>query len=118
MPCKLINYLKTYRKRSGLFQREVAYLLGLSSDSKVSKYESHARQVNLETALAYAALFGVPVEQLFAGLYAKVEKDTKRRARRLAKKLAEEKPNPTTTHKLEALQELNGSAASTLDEVT
>ena len=36
---KLENYLRTYRKRSGLTQREVAFLVGCRNGAQVSRYE-------------------------------------------------------------------------------
>jgi len=69
MAYKLNNYLRTYRKRASLSQDEVAYLLGCRSGAKVSRYERFARQPTLQTALAYEAIFGVPVRELFAGIY-------------------------------------------------
>jgi hypothetical protein len=42
---------------------------------------------SLETALAYEALFGVPVRELFAGVSARAERTTRRRAHLLSKRL-------------------------------
>ncbi len=42
-------YLRTYRKRSGLTQSEVARLLGLESGQLISRYERLDRSPNLET---------------------------------------------------------------------
>ena len=58
---KLENYLKTYRRRAGFSQDEIAYLLAARSGAKTSRYERFRRTPSLETALAYEALFGVPV---------------------------------------------------------
>src|SRR5438552_1862490 len=65
---KLENYLRTYRKRSGLSQREVAFLVGCRNGAQVSRYEKRRRLPPLRTALACEAAFGVPVSVLFAGL--------------------------------------------------
>src|SRR5947208_10163448 len=65
---KLENYLRTYRKRSGLTQREVAFLVGCRNGAQVSRYEKRRRLPPLRTALALEAAFGVPVSELFAGL--------------------------------------------------
>src|SRR5438093_9193709 len=62
------NYLRTYRKRSGLTQREVAFLVGCRNGAQVSRYEKRRRLPPLRTALACEAAFGVPVSELFAGL--------------------------------------------------
>ena len=100
---KLENYLRTYRKRAALSQREVAFLLGCRSGSKVSRYEGFGRQPNLRTVLAYEALFGVPPRELFAGVYRQVERDTVRRSRALARKLSK-RPDRLTPFKLAALR--------------
>src|SRR5437773_11106309 len=65
---KLENYLRTYRKRSGLTQREVAFLVGCRNGAQVSRYAKRRRLPPLRTALACEAAFGVPVSVLFAGL--------------------------------------------------
>src|SRR6266571_3208293 len=65
---KLENYLRTYRKRSGLTQRDVAFLVGCRNGAQVSRYEKRWRLPPLRTALALEAAFGVPVSELFAGL--------------------------------------------------
>ncbi len=39
---KLANYLRAYRKRSGLSQSEVAYLLGCKNGAQVSRYGAAA----------------------------------------------------------------------------
>ena len=65
---KLENYLRTYRKRSGLTQREVAFLVGCRNGAQVSRYEKRRHLPPLRTALACGAAFGVSVSELFAGL--------------------------------------------------
>ncbi|MCE5311430.1 MAG: helix-turn-helix transcriptional regulator [Acidobacteriales bacterium] len=103
MTILLTNYLRTYRKRSGLTQDEVAYLLGLVSGSKVSRYELYRRIPNLETALTYEAIFRTPVRELFAGLFAEVEKKMLKRVGRLGKKFLAKPETPLVNAKLEAL---------------
>lgn len=80
---KLENYLRTYRKRLGLTQNEVSYLLGCRSGAKVSNYERFARQPNLKTALAYEVILAVPVRELFAGTCERVERQVRPRMRTL-----------------------------------
>jgi len=60
---KLENYLRTYRKQSGLSQDEVAYLLGCQNGTKVSRYERFARKPSLETLFAYEVVFGAPARE-------------------------------------------------------
>ena len=100
----LLNYLKTYRKRAGLTQDEVAFLLGCTSGAKVSRYERLARRPSLETAFAYEALFRVPAREIFAGVFQKVEHKAIRRARLLAEKVRTVEPDGVTARKLELLR--------------
>lgn len=110
---KLQNYLRTYRKRFGLTQKEVAYLLGCTKAAKVSRYECFARLPSLKTALAYEAVFGVPVAELFAGIYQDIERATSRRARVLAHKKQKAKSPHTNGRKADLLRAI----ASTPDIV-
>jgi transcriptional regulator with XRE-family HTH domain len=65
---RIENYLKTHRKKSGLTQQEVAFLLGCDNAAQVSRCEKRRRLPPLETALACEAIFGVPIAELFAGM--------------------------------------------------
>ncbi len=83
----LSNYLSTHRKRLALSQEEVAFLLGvngLDKGIKVSRDENNAREPSLLTALAYEAIYGIPVRELFAGLYEQVEQQVAGRAKLLS----------------------------------
>lgn len=75
--------LRATRRRLALFQDDVAFLLGKQDGRKVSKYELLTHLPNLETALAYEAIFKMPVSELFPGLYAEVEKQILHRAKSL-----------------------------------
>ena len=69
------RYLRPQRKQYSLSREEVAFLLGANvadKGGKVSRDEYSARLPNLETALAYEAMYGKPVRELFAGLYEQV----------------------------------------------
>lgn len=68
------SYLKSHRKRSGLSQRQLAKILGYRSRSVVSRHECSNSMPSLETALAYQAIFRVPVADLFPGRYHNIEK--------------------------------------------
>src|SRR5947208_2045511 len=81
MSRKLQNYLRTYRKRSGFSQKELSFLLGIKSSEKVCRYERFQQVPNLQTALALQAILGVPVAELFAGIYEQAEKETSKQAR-------------------------------------
>lgn len=95
---RLHNYLRTYRKRAGLTQQEVGFLLGCKSGDLISRYEKRRRLPPLETALACEAIFGVPVSELFAGVREARKKDIRNRMLELQSKL-----NEKTTKGSEAL---------------
>jgi transcriptional regulator with XRE-family HTH domain len=83
----LSNYLRTNRKRAALSQEEAAFLLGINGPNKAAKVcrdENFAREPNLQTALAYEAIYGKPVRELFAGQYQRIEQDVAARAKILA----------------------------------
>lgn len=65
---RLANYLKAYRRQSGLTQREAAFLMGWRRGEQVSRYEKQRRLPTLRVALAFEALFKVPVRELFPGV--------------------------------------------------
>jgi len=101
---KLTNYLRFYRKRLGLSQREVAFLLGWCGASQPSRYEHFSRVPRLRTALALAVIFRVSVYDLFSGEYHNVENAVGLRARRLEARLTMESPDRGTTRKLALLR--------------
>lgn len=92
---QLTNYLRTNRKRLVLKQEEVAFLLGFKGEDKgikVCRDEKFAREPSLQMALAYEAIYGRPVRELFAGLYEQIEKEVAERAKVLIYR-KERKPN-------------------------
>ena len=85
---KLNNYLRAHRKRAGLTQREVAYLLGLKARGPVCAIEKQHRMPLLRTALALEAIFDVPAGELFAGMRESIRNETRVRMGHLASELA------------------------------
>jgi transcriptional regulator with XRE-family HTH domain len=110
MSQKLENYLRTYRKRSGLSQDEVAFLLGCQNGTKVSRYERFSRKPNLETLLAYEMVFGAPARELFAGAYQKVERKICHRTQLLTRKLNRATPDKMATRKLQILKAITSGS--------
>ena len=115
---KLHNYLRTYRKRASLSQDEVASMLGVSGGPKVSRYEGGSREPSLKTALRYSALFGAPIEELFAGLCEKVEDETARRARALERQVSVAPPDRFTSRKVARLQAIRSPVGPSTHEST
>jgi len=106
--CKLSNLLKTYRKRSYLTQKELAFLFGHESGSKISRYEHSLRVPKLESLLYYSSIFGVPISELFSERFNEANGTTKKRSQLLLYKLVTRPPCPANTRKIRFLQELCG----------
>lgn len=62
----------------------MAYLLGAPDGSNVCRGERFTRMPSLEDALAYEAIHGKPVRELFAGLYENIAQEVAARATTLA----------------------------------
>jgi len=89
MAQKLNSYLKTYRKRAGLTQDELALLLGCRCGAQISQYEKLSQDPGLKTAFAFQLLFGIPAQEIFPGIFQKVQDDTVKRVQLLSRKLNE-----------------------------
>lgn len=68
-----LNRLWLARKRRGLEQKQVAYLLGHRSIDQMSRYELGTRLPPLENALKLEIIYGVPLHFLFKELFRKLE---------------------------------------------
>ena len=75
---------------------------GLDKGGKISRDESYARVPTLEFALAYEAIYGKPVRELFSGLYEKIAPEVSSRA----KVLSYRKNGTPDPKRLRALSEL------------
>lgn len=105
MKKKLDCYLRSYRRRWGLTQDELAMLLGCTTGAVISRLERHGRQPSLETAYAFEVLFGTAPIELFPGLHAKVRKAVIARARDLYDEL-KGNSSRTTRLKLDFFEEV------------
>lgn len=108
----LPNYLKSYRKQSGLTQSEMAFLLGTQDGARFSRYEQDRVVPSVRTALAFAAILKKPVEKLFAGALQDVEIETEKKIRALIQELKETaSPGDTAANKrkLQWLTENHGA---------
>ena len=106
MPRRLPHYLRSKRKHAAFSQADIAALQGLRTHAKVSRYENSRRLPPLRTALAYEAIFGVPVSDLFGGLFDSIRSDVRTRARRLAEDAGHLPPTPRRTRRKESLQRI------------
>lgn len=83
MPLRLANYVRARRKRWHLSQRELSFLLGLSSQAVVSQHESLVRLPQTKILLKYEALFGEPVGEIFPRVRRKAEEEVASRLKAL-----------------------------------
>ena len=112
---KLPNYVRASRKKAGLSQDDLAFLLGCGSGTKVSRYELFRRQPGLPTVFALEAIFGKPARELFAGVYQHAEQQTAERARRLIQRLNKHRVDAQLQRKLVLLQTIAGDPPRTSD---
>lgn len=103
---RLPQYLRMFRKRSGLSQGELAFLLGTKSGSKVSRYEAGNRTPAFEALLAYEIVFRVALDELFAGRHDTARSALRVRAQRLMRTLDSERFTPSVKRKMDFLAEL------------
>lgn len=97
------NYIRTCRRRTGLTQEEVAFLLGSKSSAGISRHERLKQTPDLETLLAYELLFQTPVRNLFSRTHQQVELKLKQRIRLLIRKLAKAGEGRRIKRKIEIL---------------
>ncbi len=76
--------IKTVREQRGLSQAKAARLVG-STQPQMSRIEHGTELPSLPIAASLAAIYGVPVEQLFPSLFAHMRRQTERRWRRFAR---------------------------------
>jgi transcriptional regulator with XRE-family HTH domain len=109
MPRVLPLYLRQERRRAGLSQADVAYLFGARAKTNVSRYERGKHLPALQTALAYEAILGVPVAQLFPRAFADVRRAVIRRAKRRSEILTTLPESPRNLRRQRSLRRLIGS---------
>lgn len=78
------NNLIIYRQRMGFTQAQVAQLLGQRDTKRVSNLELGRRLPSLPTSLRLAVIYRVPVDFLYADLYANYREQIRERERTLS----------------------------------
>jgi transcriptional regulator with XRE-family HTH domain len=101
----LDNYIEMHRKRAGLSQAELSYLISLEKGSSISRYEQGLRFPNLESLLALEVVLGQPVSELYAGIKERMEEEVAEKARHLLGTLGDA-PSKELALKLELLARL------------
>jgi transcriptional regulator with XRE-family HTH domain len=77
------NRLWQTRKRRGLEQKNVAYLLNHHTADQVSRYELGTRMPTLETALLLEMIYGAPLRVLYKDIYERLQAELRERLKRV-----------------------------------
>jgi DNA-binding XRE family transcriptional regulator len=73
-------YVRPYRRRWALTQKELAHLLGAKSSTGVSRLERQLRHPSLKVAFAFEIIFGTPAIEMFPSLFTEMEEAVMARA--------------------------------------
>ena len=71
---RLLSYLRSHRKRSGLTQKELAFLVGVKSGAQLSRFERLKRLPSTETLIAFMIIFKKGPEELIPAVYDRILK--------------------------------------------
>lgn len=103
------NLLRILRRRIGLSQRELAFLLGYKSDSQVSRLENGGRLPHFVQVLAIELVFGIDSSEFFDGVRRSTRRAVCGRVRQLQRSLHRSgSKHPRVSFKVARLQELLG----------
>lgn len=105
MDPRLRTYLRTLRRRWGLTQKELAFLIGASGGGHVSRLEQLKRFPSLAAAIACLVIFDTSPYQLFPGLFEDIEGAVLERAAELYEEL-QGNPSKSAQVKLDFLEEV------------
>jgi transcriptional regulator with XRE-family HTH domain len=112
-PRRFSNYVRTHRRRLGLSQDDLAFLLGKSFSEHISRYEHFCRVPTLENALALAIILRVSPVELFAREYERIRERVQRQASRLATRISADRADAKKVRKVAFLKTLGLSADNT-----
>lgn len=80
--------IRAHRRRWGLSQSELGWLIGITNRTTVSKIEMSKRRPKPEVIIACAVLFDLPLDSIFPGFQGEIECAICERATALRGKLA------------------------------
>jgi transcriptional regulator with XRE-family HTH domain len=98
-------YLRPLRRRFGLTQRELAFLVGAKGGAVISRIERLKLEPSLARTRAFALVFDTRALELFPELFSDVRDAVRHRARELYDEL-QGNPSKTTRTKLDFLEEV------------
>jgi DNA-binding XRE family transcriptional regulator len=101
---KTVSYLRSYRLRWGLSQKQLAYLLGWPRSEVISRIEKKQRLPSLKLVIACFILFGAAAAELFPDIAAGVEAIVMERIWEFYEKIQGD-PSRKTKKQIELLEE-------------
>ncbi len=114
---KYLNYAKTCRKKTGLSQSEVAYLMGMKSPHFICRTELGNEISILSRAISYHILFDKQVDKIFPNLSKALALQIFKRIAKLSKQLQTKGETDATRRKLECLDHIATRIATNYKEV-
>ena len=93
------NYLRSFRKKLGFTQADLATIIGAKSGASVSKQETSRRLPTFLEALTYELIFGKAIKDIFSGECEGVKGSTKKRIAELKAKLDKEPESRANEYK-------------------
>ena len=102
---RLLSYLRSHRKRSGLTQKELAFLVGVKSGAQLSRFERLKRPPSAETLIALMIVFKKGPEELIPAVCDRILKLIHLRSKDLYEELQGDKRH-ITKQKLDALEKV------------
>jgi transcriptional regulator with XRE-family HTH domain len=100
---RLLSYLRSHRKRSGLTQKELAFLVGVKSDAQLSRFERFRRLPSAEMLIAFMIVFRKGPEELVPHIHGRILKLIHLRTRDLHEELQGD-TRPIVKAKLDTLE--------------
>lgn len=114
---KYFNYAKTCRKKTGLSQNEVAYLLGLKSSHFISQTELGNEIPALSRCILYHILCDKQVDKIFPDLSEKFALDIFKRIAKLSKQLQKKRQSESVKRKIMNLDSIAERIANKYKEL-
>ena len=102
---RLLSYLRTERKRSGLTQKELALLVGAKSGAQLSRFERLRRVPPTEALIALMIIFKKGPQELIPSVYDRILKLIHLRADELHEELQGDRRRITKA-KLDTLEDV------------
>lgn len=83
---KINNYLRLYRKKNGLSQKDIAYLMGFKTSTSISNYERGNKLPQLINLLKLEIVYRTPIAFLFKDHLDQLKKEIQEKEKSLKRR--------------------------------